>query len=176
MASTANRNFRLEGMEAVDRRLAELPGASARKVVRGGMNAGLAVLVKQMRREVTAEPGLSPNLKKALKRVINKRFKKRKRQDALDAKAGFAVGKARQPQRSGKNKTGKGIGSKNVHWFALGTRLRRVKSTGKSVGKIKQVRIISRATSAAKGAALQQVRAVGLRTLEKEVNRLRREG
>jgi hypothetical protein len=160
-------------MEAVDRRLAELPGASARKVVRGGMNAGLAVLVKQMRREVTAEPGLSPNLKKALKRVINKRFKKRKRQDALDAKAGFAVGKARAPQRSGKNKTGTGIGSKNVHWFALGTRLRRVTSTGKSVGKIKQVRIISRATSAAKGAALKQVRAVGLRTLEKEVNRLR---
>jgi len=176
VASTANRTFRLAGMASIDRRLSKLAGASARKVVRSGMTAGLSVLVKQMRKEVAAEPGLSPHAKKALKRVVNKRFKKRKRQDALDAKAGFAVGKAREPQRSGKNKTGVGIGSRNVHWFALGTRLRRVKSTGKSVGRIAQVKIISRATAAAKGAALRQVRTVGLQKLTQEVNRLRREG
>jgi hypothetical protein len=176
VASNANRTFRLAGMASIDRRLSKLAGASARKVVRSGMTAGLSVLVKQMRKEVAAEPGLSPHAKKALKRVVNKRFKKRKRQDALDAKAGFAVGKAREPQRSGKNKTGVGIGSRNVHWFALGTKLRRVKSTGRSVGRIAQVKIISRATAAAKGAALRQVRTVGLQKLTQEVNRLRREG
>lgn len=173
---TANRTFRLEGMEAIDRRLSKLSGTSARRVVRSGMTAGLAVLVKQMRQEVAAEPGISPQLKKALKRVVNKRFKKRKRQDALDAKAGFAVGKAREPERSGENDTGVGIGSENVHWYALGTKLRRVKSTGRSVGRIAQVGIVRRATAKAKGAALRQVRAVGLQKLTQEVNRLRRGG
>lgn len=176
MASTANRSFRLAGMASIDRRLAKLAGSSARKVVRSGMTAGLTVLTTAIRKEVAAESGISPQLKKALKRVVNKRFKKRKRQDALDAKAGFAVGKAKLPKRSGKNKTGKGLGSRNVHWFALGTRLRRVKSTGKTVGRITQVRIVKRATKSAKGAALRKVRAVGLQKLEQEVNRLRREG
>jgi hypothetical protein len=169
-------------MGAIDRRLAKLAGSSARKVVRSGMTAGLTVLTTAIRREVAAEAGISPQLKRALKRVVNKRFKKRKRQDALDAKAGFAVGKEKLPKRSGKNKTkagklkGEGLGSRNVHWFALGTRLRRVKSTGKTVGRITQVRIVKRATKSAKGAALRKIRAVGLLKLEQEVNRLRREG
>jgi hypothetical protein len=162
-------------MAQIDRRLSTLAGSSARKVVRAGLTAGLAVLVKQIRKEVTAEPGISPQLKKALKRVVNKRFKKRKRQDALDAKAGFAVGKARQPNRSGKSSGGSGLGSRNVHWFALGTRLRRVKSSGRAVGRITQLKIVSRGIAAAKGPALREVRLVALQTLAKEVNRLRRE-
>ena len=174
MASAA-RSFRLEGLDDMDRRLELLGSKSAKAVVRSGMNAGLTVMSKAIKKQIASEPGISPELKSSLKSTVNKRFKKRKRDDALEAKAGMSVGKRKPIKRSGKHsKSGVGIGTPNVHWFALGTKLRRVKKTGAEVGRITQVAVVRKAmASRGSGGALRALRSAAEKKLDSEVNKLR---
>lgn len=171
------------GIESLDRKLDALESRIARKVVRSATAAGLTVLSKAIRDEITHDPGLSREAKRALKRAVGQRFQRRRRTSTLyEAKAGFGVGAARkkQPQRSGKNVTkagrpiGTGLAGQNVHWFALGTQARYTKSR-RFAGQIKPVRAVSRAIALRGSWAQDKMRIVGERKLAEEVAKLAKE-
>lgn len=115
------------GIKEIDQRLKELAGAQARKVVRSGVNAGLAVLAREMRAKVQAAANLTPREKKLMIQYIGKRFAKNKAGDnkgVLAAKAGFAVGKKMPPKVSAQQaksarggRPGVGISARNIHWL-----------------------------------------------------------
>lgn len=163
------------GVEEIDRKLNGLANKEKRKIVRASTNAGMTVFAKALRKSVDAEQ-ISPQLKRAMKATVGRRFRKKKPWlDGMEAKVGFGVGKQKKDQsgkfvakaakRSGKNKTGVGLGSRNVHWFALGTRVRRVRKTGQEVGRIRQVRALQRALAIGRTLAFQQMKVKAAATL-----------
>ena len=135
---------RVTGIAEIDARLNLLSSKSARAITRSSTNAGMSAFARVVRTQVSAESGISSDLKRALKRTIGKRFKRRRGEDAMEAKVGLGVGKKNKPVRSDKNKGGKGVAKSNVHWFALGTKVRTTKR-GRDTGRITKLRIMQRA-------------------------------
>lgn len=136
---------RVTGIAKVDARLAAVDSKIARKIVRKATAAGLKVVSDHIRTEIKAAP-ISAQLKRALLKTVGRRFKKNRKTGMMEAKAGVAVGKKTKPlARSGRNKGGVGIGPRNVHWFVLGTKSRRVKKGGRFAGRITAVPVVARA-------------------------------
>ncbi len=134
------------GIKEIDRRLAELAGKEARKVVRAGVGAGLVVLNNELKAQTRAA-SISPEMKKALLTTIGKRFAKAKagaNKGTLQAKAGFSVGKKmNKPAKGGRLKGhGVGLSANNAHWGLLGTGERETGGTSKRT-KMGRVRVLN---------------------------------
>jgi len=164
---------RVTGIAEIDARLKLLAGKSARSIARASTNAGMTAFAKVVRAQVSAESGISAKLKRALKRTVGKRFKRRHREDAMAAKVGLGVGKRNQPVRSGDNKGGIGLAKDNVHWFALGTKVRTTKR-GRKTGRIKQLKIMQRSMGPGIAASRTAMVASARIKLEAEVDKVRR--
>ncbi len=124
------------GIKEIDRRLAELAGKEARKVVRAGVGAGLTVLAQEVRSQ-TQSADVSSRMRRSLLKTVGKRFAKAKAgvsKGTLQAKAGFSVGKKMKQAAKGRGRPGVGIDARNVHWALLGTGARETgsKKRGKS--------------------------------------------
>lgn len=119
----------LTGIDEVDERLKEMQTAAANRAARAGLAAGGRAFVKDAKAKI-------PSTMKDAKKVIGFRIKKAKRGPSkgyTEAKAGAAVGKKKQlsmPDRAGRK--GVGIGTRNIHWFILGTKERHIKKGGKN--------------------------------------------
>jgi hypothetical protein len=167
------------GIAEIDAKLAALASKSARRVARKATNAGLKVITDKIRLEIKTEP-ISPQLKRALLRTVGRRFKRDSRSDSMSAKAGLGVGKKSKPaKRSGKNKGGVGLTTRNLHWFALGTIQRLVTTRrGSSLkrkrysGRIKAVPAVARAGRKAATEAISTIRRVALEEIANEVKKL----
>jgi len=171
---SGGRASRITGIAEIDARLDLLASKSARSITRASTNAGMTAFAKVVRAQIGGESGISPKLRRALKRTVGKRFKRRHRQDAMDAKVGLGVGKKNQPVRSGDNKGGVGVAKANVHWFALGTRSRTTKS-GTKTGRITQLKIMQRARGpgiAASRTAMIQMARIKIDTEVKKLKRM----
>ena len=168
-----NKSLLVTGIKEIDRKLDGLANKEKRKIVRASTNAGMTAFSKVLRTTVSAE-AISPQLKRAMKLTIGRRFwRARLGQDGMAAKVGFGVGKRKSPKRSGRNKSGVGIGSRNVHWFALGTRVRRVKQTGQQVGRIRQVRAMKKAMATGRTLAFSAMKSKAATTLRDVVRTMK---
>ena len=168
----------LTGIDAIDRRLLELSTKSIRKVVRSAVSGAQTLGVRIVRQEIDADDSLSPQLKRALKRTLGSRFKRKRTGDlGMESKFGFSVGKRNTAKRSGKNKSGVGIDKANAHWFALGTRIRTVKTgrfAGRRVGKVTMVKVMSRAAKKIGRAVFTRMVQISRDKLKDEINTLAR--
>jgi hypothetical protein len=163
---------RTTGIAEIDAKLAGLSSKAARRITRKATNAGLKVLTDQIRAEIKAE-SISPQLRRALLKTVGRRFKRRSGRDEMNAKAGLGVGKKPKPVvRSGKNKGGVGLSTRNIHWFALGTKSRFTKSSRRYSGRIKAVPAVSRAGTKAAPKATQTMRSVALAEIAVELRKL----
>ena len=164
---------RVTGIAEIDARLNLLASKSARAITRSSTNAGMSAFAKVVRVQVSAESGISSDLKRAIKRTIGKRFKRFVNEDAMSAKGGFGGGKRNTPVRSGKNKGGKGVAKSNVHWFALGTKVRATKR-GRNTGRITKLRIMQRAYAPGVAASRTAMIRIENVKLDAEVDAVRR--
>jgi hypothetical protein len=164
-------SIKLVGIKDVDRKLKRMESKDARKAARAGVGASLTVYGKAIRREIGAEAGASQRLKRALKKTIGRKAK-RGRRTGYEAKTGLGVGK-RKPIAGGRAKgAGVGVSKQNVHWFALGTKDRTQKSTGRSTGALKPIGAVRRAIISSRSAALKALRTATL----KKIDQLTRKG
>ena len=164
---------RVTGIAEIDARLNLLSSKSARAITRSSTNAGMSAFARVVRTQVSAESGISSDLKRALKRTIGKRFKRRRGEDAMEAKVGLGVGKKNKPVRSDKNKGGKGVAKSNVHWFALGTKVRTTKR-GRDTGRITKLRIMQRAYAPGVAASRTAMVRIAKVKLDAEVKAVRK--
>ena len=103
------------GHKAIDRRLRHLARKSANKAARAGLNKGVRIGAKELKKAV-------PSRLKSVRATIGSSVKKSKKTGVTVAKFGFAVGKSRR-KKAAKRSTiaGVGISRQNVHWWVLGT-------------------------------------------------------
>lgn len=176
--ATASFGSTTTGTDELDRRLEELQYKAARRVVRASIAAGQTVMLKHIRQEINAAD-ISPQLRRALRRALGRRIKRARgaagRAGFLDSKVGFGVGAARRrvAVRSGKNRSGVGIGGPNAHWFALGTTRRRTK-TGRVAGQIRQLKIIDNARRKSEDIVSGVMRRKAFDRIEAEIVKLSR--
>lgn len=161
LPATSRPGVEVIGIEALDRTLADLANQVAPRAMRAGISAGATVVKKVMRHEInstsfpsmrTETPDVS-GIKAAARKSIGHTIKRRAA--GYQLKIGFGVGRrgAKRDIRLSKGKTrGKGISARNIHWWVLGTRERRKKTTGQEVGSLEAVfdDVIRNAWSAAR--------------------------
>jgi hypothetical protein len=125
----------LTGDKEIDKALAEIAKVgTANRIARSGLTKGIRVGVKAMRSEV-------PSKAKSVKKALNGYVKRQKKTGINIAKLG-AVGKQTKNNNERSTKEGVGIAGQNVHWYVLGTKVRRVKS--KEVMKTKLGRFMGK--------------------------------
>lgn len=182
----------LTGDKALDRKLATLSDKGAKRSMKAGINAGLTVMARAMRKAITATniPGAgAKTLKKVARASIGKKVSVLKSgpfKGENIARVGFKVGKKATRARKGEKtvkqqrqeagKTGVGVGLANIHWWVVpppkGQDVRKTKA-GKSTGKLtryfEDVAVRSEATSGepAAAAAVQKTKQVILREAAK---------
>lgn len=118
-------NAELIGLRNVQRKMWDLATRETKPAMRSGINAGLSVLAKAIRRNIPARH-------KKLKRTVGKRFKRQNTGGGtftMVAKVGFGVGKSRSKMKA--------ITNVAPHWVILGTTKRTRKIIG---GKFSWVR------------------------------------
>lgn len=185
----ASQQSRVTGIAEVDRHLRELSARAAKRIVRSSTQAGLDVVEMALFREIAAAPNLSDPMKQSLQLLLGKRFVKVRKRDEMQAKAGFAVGKARKviPFRSAKA-GGVGISGQNVHWVAAGTKDRYVKRyrlpggggqlrryrRPRYVGRMTPPRIVLKAIRKSGDASLAAMRESAFAAIDREIARLRK--
>lgn len=124
----------LTGVAELDAKLAELKLGTANKIARPALTKAARMLLKKMKQAV---PSPYKDVKRALGMVVDTKGGKSRNQQR--AKVGAAVGKSSKAEQKDRNgKPGVGIGSKNVHWFLLGTKARQTKA-GKSTGTMQPI-------------------------------------
>lgn len=129
----------LLGDKAMDRKLKRLGTTGSTKAIAAGIRASMTPVARAMRVAVNATDA-SSYLKREARKAIGQRFAKNRKKGVREAKVGFAVGKkkkqikaagaARDKRVAAGKGGGRGVGisSTNIHWFVLGTDLRRTKS------------------------------------------------
>ena len=134
----------LKGLDRLQRTLTAIGDKASRKAAKAGVNAGMTVLTRHIRKWVNASPG-SPRVKKAARTTIGKSFKFGPR-GVPQAKGGFGVGRQSKGRKekatlraADKTKKGVGISASDIHWFVLGTKKREQTTTGRSTGKVSPV-------------------------------------
>lgn len=161
----------ITGDKALDRRLKRLGGKGASKAARAGVRAALTPVAQAMRKAVTASDA-SADLKRAARKTISSRFAKSMGRGEKQAKVGFGVGKKKEAKRSGNNRGGVGVGSANIHWFALGTQNRST-GDGHHTGRVEAVfaGLAEQALNASKAASLEKARKKIAQVIDKEARR-----
>jgi len=120
----------LTGIDEIDTVLMMMKTAGANRAARAGLSAGCRVGVKAVKK-------LVPSTMKDAKKVTGFSVKTQRggpSNGLCVSKYGLGVGQKRGPKvppSRGKRK-GVGIGARNIHWFALGTKERFIKNGGKS--------------------------------------------
>lgn len=146
--------------------------------VKVGNRAARSVLGKAVRLAVKRIKSQVPSAHKSVRKAIGGSVKKQKGgsdRGITKAKAGAAVAKKNTPPKGGTN-GGVGIGPANVHWYVLGTKERRVTSTGQQVGEMPAHPIVKDAMAAGSGEIVglmkREMRPAIERETDKEARRL----
>ncbi len=126
--------MQLTGIEKIDDQLEVLEEKTGKKIARAAINAGLQVMVVEIRKR-------APKHKGVLKKSIGKRFKKKKRSDLMEAVAGINVAK---------KKKNKEKWAHHGHLVALGTKQRK-SPKGANRGKMPRNSFVPPAVSASLG-------------------------
>ena len=145
LAALSKAALQLTGDKALIRKLQRLPDKVQRKGLKPGMQKATRTIAKGVKAAI-------PVQYKGAKRMVGNYVKPTRRTGGImTAKVGLGVGKQHSVivQRTGKNLTqgsrgvarpvGVGMAGKNAHWFAVGTKERQQKTTGKSVGKMPDI-------------------------------------
>jgi len=148
------RGTALLGDKAMDRKLKRLGTTGSNRAITAGIRASMTPVARAMRTAVNASDA-SSYLKREARKSIGQRFAKNRKKGVKEAKVGFSVGKKQKQIKAAGAARGKrlaagkgggrgvGISATNIHWFVLGTDLRRTKSgfgSGeKGTGKIANV-------------------------------------
>ena len=136
------------GLDEIDRRLKELPLAPANRVARKGLSVAVRLLARRMRALVLSG---GADVKKALKGYVKKNPKSK----LIQAKAG-GVGKQSGKQAdAASGKRGVGIGSRNIHWWLMGTKDRKQKKTNRPTGKMPAQDVVKTAAASGMNEALE---------------------
>lgn len=145
------------GIDEIDDKLQTLEKKSGKSVARSAINAGLAVLSRSIKKE--APVGATKRLKKS----IGKRFKKNRRKDLMEAKAGINVAKKSARQ------------APHGHLVTLGTQHRQTnrKGGGESRGKMPVNDFVKRGTENAKPQVMPAMVQKAEQALERELRKLK---
>lgn len=129
----------MKGMEQLQKVLSDIPADISNKVLRPALTKASRVAVKAIKAEI-------PSRYKEVRKAIGFRVRKAKKKDkAVDAKVGAAVGKRSKSVKKqmgelerqyGRNRPGVGITSRNVHWWFIGTAERTQKTTKRRTGRM----------------------------------------
>lgn len=178
--STRRGGVEVIGIEVLDRTLADLATSVAPQAMRAGISAGATVVKKVMRHEVNSTSFDTPNaasVKAAARKAIGHKIKRRAAGYQLTI--GFGVGKrgAKRNKRLSKGTTkGKGISAQNIHWWVLGTKERRKKTTGQQVGSLEAVLedVVRNAWNAARTSFINRTKTKAWETMRRRAARKRR--
>lgn len=135
----------ITGLHRLDSTLRHLASQGTKKAAKAGLSAALTVVVKAVRQQVNATPGITSDLKREARRAIGKRVRTKRLH--VTGKVGFGVGKRKSKVAAatkarakriakGKASGGVGISAANIHWAVLGTSERRTDDTGRATGKM----------------------------------------
>lgn len=160
----------ISGVEQLHKTIDQINDDVSKKDAAKVVRSVAANIAKAMRTEVT-KSNASADLKRAARRAIKQRMKKAfgsKRGSSKEAKVGFGVGKPAEANRSGHNRGGVGVSSKNIHWFVLGTG-ERATNTGHATGRVQAVfaGLASKAVGGARLSALQKATDIYKKTFDR---------
>lgn len=136
--STKGQSVYLEGMQELVAKMRQLEGPVARKSMVTAIRAGLAVITRQMRKEINAihtDTEFEHSLKVGMRKQVKGRFlkggvDKLGRGHKTIAKTGYGVARKESLDRTSlghsahtRSKSGQrtGVTQKTAHWFVLGT-------------------------------------------------------
>lgn len=167
----------ITGIDNVIRAFEGLSDKAHKKILKTALRAAMRPIAKQMKKD------LSSKVKTARKGVGMTVKTKRKQ---LVAKVGFGVGKKKADMEKIVNKKrtddspGVGIGPTNVHWWIVGTKPRRHKTTEakKSVGSMpaKQPNLAKIAAATVQAESIKKARESAMKQVRAEFNRLKKKG
>ena len=140
----------MTGVKEIDAVLDGLEKKTAKKIGRASINAGLGEMRKEIRKR--APVGKTQLLKKS----IGNRFKRNKKKDLMEAKAGINVGKK------------KGKRAPHGHLVALGTNIRQ-SPNGANRGRVEANDFVRQGTEAALPSVKSKMIAKSKQVLEKEL-------
>lgn len=164
------------GMKELDRALKELGARGSRRIVVSGMRAGLTVIARAVRKEITAtRTGTEheASLRAGMRKAVKSRFAKRKRGGDYEAKVGFGVGMkgSKRAERLSRGETTSpkriGVTATTARWFAM---------TGTKQFEPQFKGVIQRAYAASAGPAMQKATAKMRQRIPIEAARARRKG
>lgn len=158
----SGKHVHIDGLEEMAMTIRTLKTSVARSAVASGVNAGMTVMVRQGRKEVSAQSVQTEHaasLKSGMRKLLAKRFNKggldrMGRRHAMVGKVGFGVGKKTEDRMSrGETATHPrrvGVTRSTAHWFVLGT-------PDRTPGQVPELfeGVIDRAVSASGEAAMQ---------------------
>lgn len=158
--------LQLIGDAELENRLREFPETVQRRIVRAALNAGMRVMAKGFR--AAAPKGPTGNLRKSIgQRIVNRRGM------ITTAKVGIDVGKLTLKKAASKLVS---ASAAHGHLVTLGTKQRRVRKTGKSVGRMTANPFIRRAYDANKSAAQDKIKEVGVSKYRSEWQKQKERG
>lgn len=111
----------LTGLDDVDALLKEMKISSGNRAARSGLTAACRLGVKLVKQKI-------PSTKKTIKNAIGYRVRMDKKTGSTKAKFGASVGKKQAPLAKRGKRRGVGIGSRNIHWWVMGTQDRTLSS------------------------------------------------
>ena len=154
----------IEGVNQTIKNLNIISTAVARPAVKAGMRAYIQVLKKAIRNNIRTGVTKPGNNLTSVRATTGAAFKRSSDPDVVWAKVGGKAGKPQDKQvRGGGQTSGKGISTRNAHWWFIGTGQRYTKtgaSRGKMWGRNTKPRPVQKAYMKSRGTAAKVAKRV----------------
>lgn len=178
-------NADVQGLRGLSETLSQIRTTGFRQVARATMTGTVVPLKKAIRRGVNRTKTTTA-VKRAARQTIGSSVNRNK-DGTYGAKAGLGVGKPTKRkrvashersvygQRGAKLAAGVGLSAANIHWFVLGTKQRKQKTTGREVGRINPIfsGVVPAAVSASRGEMVSEAAKRAAIALQKAVIKAR---
>jgi len=156
----------LTGVEECDAMLREVGTKIGNRAARGVLARAAGMAAKKIKAKV-------PSSLKSVRRSIGSSVKKQGSgadRGIVKAKAGAGVGKKNKKPEGG-TKGGLGIEAANVHWYILGTKDRKQKTSGRDTGKMPEHPIVQEAMASGGGEIVGFIKREMRPAIEREVEK-----
>ena len=154
----------ITGDRALDRKLQEVGDKVARKAMVSGIRAGMNVIQKAIKANVSNS---------RVRKVVGSRFKRRNKKHDTQAKVGASVGKQTTvTETERRSRPGVGISKQNAHYYFLGTSVRYTKD-GARRGSMPNNNAVVVGYAQAKPTALAAIHKKIRATIEREVSKMK---
>lgn len=153
--------MKISGLQGLKRTLNDLGHETGPKAAIAATRAATRAVLKGIKSEVPVK----------LRQAFGSKVKKF-RSGFVTAKAGAGVGK-RKAAKSRNGKSGVGISKNNIHWWVLGTGVRKNKK-GNNRGRMPAHPVVKRGASKSESQAIQLAALEAWKTIRKDAEKLRR--